>query len=210
MKYTQMFLSFPVAWDGGGGRESGKRKGKGGKGEGEGGRGSEKRKVKGRRGNGKEEGRGREEKGRRERGGKRKGEGRGEGREREKGEGREREKGEGREEKGRRERGGKRKEEGEGKRKGRWRKKGTGMGKGRGQNHVTGVFSHTQTVEEAGKFFQRRMDHVTKNLETLQKGLMEKCKMREGTYLIQVKAVQQLFLLAGTLPLISTEQEKLV
>ena len=112
----------------------------------------------------------------------------------------------GRKKEGRRER-----EKGEGKRKGgRWRKKGTGMGKGRGQNHVkTGAFSCTQTVEEAGKFFQRRMDHVTKNLETLQKGLMEKCKMREGTYLIQVKAVQQLFSLAGTLPLTSTEQEKL-
>ena len=111
---------------------------------------------------------------------------------------------------GRRKEGRREREKGEGKRKGRrWRKKGTGMGKGGGQNHVTGVFSRTQTVEEAGKFFQRRMDHVTKNLETLQKGLMEKCKMREGTYLIQVKAVQQLFSLAGTLPLTSTEQEKL-
>lgn len=48
---------------------------------------------------------------------------------------------------------------------------------------VAGFFSHTQTVEEAGKFFQRRLDYVTKNLETLQKTLLEKCKMREGMYL---------------------------
>jgi len=35
-------------------------------------------------------------------------------------------------------------------------------------------------VHEAGEFFRRRIDHVTKNIEKLQKGLLEKHKFREG------------------------------
>ena len=77
-----------------------------------------------------------------------------------------------------------------GERRGQGWEKSEGEGRGRRdvwvshlqENHAAGTFSHTQTVEEAGKFFQRRMDYVTKHLETLQKTLLEKCKMREGMY----------------------------
>ena len=37
-----------------------------------------------------------------------------------------------------------------------------------------------QTLKDATSFFERRLDYVTKNLENLQQGLIEKHKIREG------------------------------
>ena len=42
------------------------------------------------------------------------------------------------------------------------------------------VLSGAQTLKDATSFFERRLEYVTKNLENLQQGLIEKYKIRDG------------------------------
>ena len=42
------------------------------------------------------------------------------------------------------------------------------------------IYTLLQTVKEADEFFQRRMDHVAKQLGTIQPALMDKQKLLEG------------------------------